>query len=72
MNVNMLKGKIKENDMTQEDVANKIGLSLSRFNAKLNETGGSGVFSWRSSEHEKTVQARARTGRPNFFHMKVS
>lgn len=40
MNVNMLKGKIKENDMTQEDVANKIGLSLSRFNAKLNETGG--------------------------------
>ena len=29
MNVNMLKGKIKENDMTQEDVANKIGLSLS-------------------------------------------
>lgn len=40
MNVNMLKGKIRENDMTQEDVANKIGLSLSRFNAKLNETGG--------------------------------
>ena len=35
MNVNMLKGKIKENDMTQEDVANKIGLSLSRFNAKF-------------------------------------
>lgn len=26
--------------MTQEDVANKNGLSLSRFNAKLNETGG--------------------------------
>lgn len=40
MNINMLKGKIKENDMTQEDVANKIGLSLSRFNAKLNEKGG--------------------------------
>lgn len=35
-----VEGKIKENDMTQEDVANKIGLSLSRFNAKLNETGG--------------------------------
>ena len=40
VNINMLKGKIKENDMTQEDVANKIGLSLSRFNAQLNETGG--------------------------------
>nr|DAQ86061.1 MAG TPA: LAMBDA REPRESSOR (TRIPLE MUTANT)/DNA COMPLEX-DNA COMPLEX, DOUBLE HELIX, TRANSCRIPTION-DNA.1A [Caudoviricetes sp.] len=26
--------------MTQEDVAKKIGISLSRFNAKLNETGG--------------------------------
>ena len=39
MNINMLKGKIKENDMTQEDVANKIGLSLLRLNAKLNETG---------------------------------
>ena len=43
MNINMLKGKIKENDMTQEDVANKIGLSLSRLNAKLNETGGAEV-----------------------------
>ena len=34
----MLKGKIREHNMTQEDVANKIGISLSRFNAKLNGT----------------------------------
>ena len=26
--------------MTQEEVAKRIGISLSRFNAKLNETGG--------------------------------
>lgn len=40
MNVNLLKGKMKERSMTQEDVARKVGLSLSRFNAKLNGTGG--------------------------------
>ena len=28
-----------EQGMTQEEVAKKIGLSLSRFNAELNETG---------------------------------
>lgn len=40
MNSNLLKGKFKEFGMTQADVANKIGLSLSRFNAKLNENDG--------------------------------
>ena len=35
----LLKGKIREKGMTQGDVAEKIGLSLSRFNAKLNNTG---------------------------------
>ena len=40
MNTNMLKGKMMEQGMTQEEVAKKIGISLSRFNAKLNETGG--------------------------------
>lgn len=39
MNANLLKGKIKANGQTQEDVARAIGLSLSRFNAKLNATG---------------------------------
>lgn len=40
MNANLLKGKMAEQGMTQEDVAEKIGISLSRFNAKLNETNG--------------------------------
>ena len=36
MNVDMLKGKMREAAMTQQDVADLIGVSLSRFNAKLN------------------------------------
>ena len=36
----MLKGKIRERAMTQEAVAKSIGISLSRFNAKLNGTDG--------------------------------
>lgn len=40
MNSSLLKGEIRARSMTQEDVASKIGVSLSRFNAKLNNTGG--------------------------------
>ncbi len=40
MNAALLKGKIREKELTQRDVAEGIGLSLSRFNAKLNSTGG--------------------------------
>lgn len=40
MNCDLLKGKIREKSMTQGDVAEKIGISLSRFNAKLNGCGG--------------------------------
>ena len=40
MNGNILRGKFREKNMTQADVAAKIGISLSRFNAKLNEAGG--------------------------------
>lgn len=40
MNANALKGKIREKGMTQAKVASKIGISLSRFNAKLNNTSG--------------------------------
>ena len=40
MNIALLKGEIRARSMTQEDVASKIGVSLSRFNAKLNHTGG--------------------------------
>lgn len=40
MNADRLKGEIRAQGMTQETVAAQIGISLSRFNAKLNSTGG--------------------------------
>ena len=40
MNADMLKGKIRGMGLTQEAVAVKIGVSLSRFNAKINGTNG--------------------------------
>lgn len=40
MNKDLLKGQIRSLGFTQGDVAEKIGVSLSRFNAKLNETDG--------------------------------
>ena len=40
MNSALLKGKIRAKSMTQEDVASRIGVSLSRFNAKLNNSSG--------------------------------
>lgn len=40
MNKDLLKGHIRSCGMTQGDVAAKMGLSLSRFNAKINGTGG--------------------------------
>lgn len=40
MNPALLKGKIRERDFTQADVAKEIGISLSRFNAKINGTDG--------------------------------
>ena len=40
MNKNLLKGKIAEKAMTQSEVAAAVGISRSRFSAKLNEKGG--------------------------------
>lgn len=40
MNTALLKGEIRAKSLTQGDVASKIGISLSRFNAKLNNSGG--------------------------------
>ena len=40
MNKNLLVSKIKLHGDTQADVAKYIGISLQRFNAKLNGTGG--------------------------------
>lgn len=40
MNANLLKGEIKAKGMTQADISREIGVSLSRFNAKLNNFRG--------------------------------
>lgn len=40
MKKDLLKGAIRARGMTQADAASRIGISLSRFNAKINETGG--------------------------------
>lgn len=36
MNTDLLKGKLRERALTQGEAAEKLGISLSRFNAKLN------------------------------------
>lgn len=40
MNGDLLKGEIRAKAMTQGDAAKSIGISLSRFNAKINNSGG--------------------------------
>lgn len=40
MNTNLLKSKLAEQGFTQTTAAQAIGISLSRFNAKLNNTDG--------------------------------
>lgn len=40
MDANKLKGKLREKALSQEKVADKMGISLSRFNAKINGRGG--------------------------------
>ncbi len=40
MNANLFKGEMKKLGYRQADVAEKIGISLSRFNAKINGTQG--------------------------------
>ena len=40
MNKNLLVSKMKLHGDNQEDLAEYIGISLTTFNAKINETGG--------------------------------
>ena len=40
MNTNELKEKLKECSLSQEMMADKMGISLSSFNAKINEREG--------------------------------
>lgn len=54
MNADLLKGVILSKGMTQADVAKSIGLSLSRFNAKINNTRGA-VFTLKEVKALKTL-----------------
>lgn len=40
VNTNLLKAKLKEKDLTQEDAAKKIGMNPSTFNRKINNEDG--------------------------------
>lgn len=42
MNTTLLKSIMTKNNDTQKTLAEFLGLSLSRLNAKINETGGAG------------------------------
>lgn len=56
MNSTMLKGKLKEHALTQEEVADQMGISLSCFNAKLNGRAGA-EFSLRELRVLKEILA---------------
>lgn len=56
MNVNMLKGKLREKALTQGDAAAQLGISLSCFNAKLNGRAGA-EFSLRELQGLKRILA---------------
>lgn len=56
MNVNLLKAKMKEHGLTQGNMAGRMGVSLSRFNAKLNGRGGA-EFSLGELQALKTILA---------------
>jgi hypothetical protein len=53
MNKNMLVSKMKLYGDIQEDLANFIGISVQRLNAKLNETNGA---EFTQSEIQKIIQ----------------
>lgn len=40
VNTNLLKAKLKEKGLTQEDAAKKIGMNPSTFNRKINNENG--------------------------------
>ena len=72
MNRGLLKGKIKEKAMTQGDVAERIGISLSRFNAKLNNFGGAEFSLGEVRALKKLLQLDQAQVDSIFFDEKVS
>lgn len=72
MNSALLKGKLRAKSMTQEDAAMKIGISLSRFNAKLNNTGGAEFSLGEVRALKSLLELDADDVNSLFFEEKVS
>ena len=72
MNCALLKGKIREQAMTQGDVAEKIGISLSRFNAKLNNFAGAEFSLGEVRAIKSLLQLSSEQVGQIFFDEKVS
>lgn len=43
VNINKIKGRMKEMELTQKEVAEKIGVDISTLNKKLNDTSGARI-----------------------------
>lgn len=72
MNSALLKGKIKENSMTQGQLADEIGISLSRFNAKLNNTAGAEFTLGEVRSIKSVLNLSSETVDRIFFEREVS
>lgn len=67
MNINLLKGHIRAAGMSQEDVAKKMNVSLSRFNAKLNLRGGANFDLWELCDMRDILHLSAQDTFQIFF-----
>lgn len=43
VNINKIKGRMKEMELTQKEVAEKLGVDTSTLNRKLNDTSGARI-----------------------------
>ena len=72
MNKNLLMSVLAKNGDTQADLADVLGLSLSRTNAKINETDGAQFYQNEIASIKKHYKLTAREVDSIFFTVKVS
>lgn len=72
MNKNLLKSYMAKAGDTQADLAEAIGMSLSRLNAKINETAGAEFTQSEISFISKRYRLSGREIIACFFNQKVS
>ena len=72
MNKNLLKSIMVQNGDTQERLADEMGLSLSRFNAKINERNGAAFTQAEMSFIIGRYSLSNETAMAIFFSQKVS